>query len=280
MFLATNSHLLFTIGELEVLIMKKEFLYRYVSFETFVGMVQNSALTFVLPSVWEDPYEAKPFYTLIKNTDDIVKKLFLLSIFHKTYCQSWTTLAESDAMWRIYSYNCRALRISVCKDKIKLLENIDVIPIRYEDNFDTSSTENNYDKFIDSLAKKRSAFEHEQEIRLISCFKFKDTDDAERHIKAWLGISGNPDAIDFVENLFPSLVPDEQATKICELLNIGANARTTKDISFKHISNFIDGVMVHPQAPDWYCKIVKDFCTINGVNYEGKSKLYSNSVDL
>ena len=31
-----------------------QYLYRYISFETFVGMVQKQALTFVLPKVWDD----------------------------------------------------------------------------------------------------------------------------------------------------------------------------------------------------------------------------------
>ena len=47
--------------------MESEFLYRYIGFETFVDMVQKNALTFVLPSVWDDPQEESPFIQMVKK---------------------------------------------------------------------------------------------------------------------------------------------------------------------------------------------------------------------
>ena len=49
--------------------MECEFLYRYISFESFVGMVQKNALTFVLPSIWEDPQEIIPFIQFVDRID-------------------------------------------------------------------------------------------------------------------------------------------------------------------------------------------------------------------
>ena len=91
--------------------MESNFLYRYISFETFVGMVQKNALTFVLPSVWDDPQEDFPFVRLINQKKSAVEMAFLIAIHNKTYAQSWSELSESDAMWRIYAYNNRAVRI-------------------------------------------------------------------------------------------------------------------------------------------------------------------------
>jgi len=47
-----------------------QYLYRYISFETFVGMVQKQALTFVLPKVWDDPKERTAFYSFIEKREN------------------------------------------------------------------------------------------------------------------------------------------------------------------------------------------------------------------
>ena len=49
----------------------------------------------------------------------------------------------------------------------------------------------------------------------------------------------------------------------------------TKDVSFANNPHFLKGVMVHPQAPDWYVDTVRSFCDNHLLPFEGKSKLYS-----
>lgn len=39
----------------------EEYLYRYISFDAFVGMIQSQSLTFVLPELWDDPKECASF---------------------------------------------------------------------------------------------------------------------------------------------------------------------------------------------------------------------------
>lgn len=40
------------------------------------------------------------------------------------------------------------------------------------------------------------------------------------------------------------------------------------------ISDFLEGVMVHPIAPQWYVDIVEDICRLRNINFEGQSEIY------
>lgn len=253
--------------------MKNDFLYRYVSFETFVGMVQKKALTFVLPSVWDDPKEDLPFNQFLEKIEFGLEIAFLIAAHNKTYAQSWSELAESDAMWRIYAHNNRSLRIKVSQEKISRLNDVHIVPVKYSDEFfscENSGTET----LLSSLAYKRTAFCHEKEVRLISIYKFEDKQDVDLHIKAVCMQYKHPDRVKILETLFPDIGFEEKLERLGELLNIRDGRKETKDISYAHISNFIDGVMVHPLAPEWYVNVVQEFCSRNKIPFEGKSQLY------
>lgn len=249
-----------------------EYIYRYISFETFVGMIQSKALTFVLPELWEDPQESKPFYQFLESKEKTIERMLLIACFQKTYGQCWTKLSESDAMWRIYSYNNKAIRIKAEIEKIALLKNVHIAPVNYTNS--VFEPHNDSLDFLASITQKRTAFEHEKEIRLIDCYKFESDEDFFRHVKAFLGVSKHEQWQQAMDNLFPNLTIEEQVEKACQLLNIGKSKQTSKKISFAHVPDFICGVMVHPQSPDWYVKIVEDFCNINNIPFEGQSTLY------
>lgn len=249
-------------------------LYRYISFETLVGMIQSQALTFVLPEVWDDPKEYAPYENYISHLDNLYEKILFECLRLKTYCQCWTRLAESDAMWRIYSYNNHAVRLRISQDKIKLLDGVQACPVAYSDDFEISVSQGE-DAVLKTLALKRTAFKHEKEVRLVKHYKFSGTDDAEKHIKAYLAISEHPQRLEIVENLFPNQSIKEQVEGIVKILNIGNGAQKKMDVSFSHIPGFIEGVLVHPLAPAWYVDIVREFCERNNVPFEGKSTLYS-----
>ena len=254
--------------------MNRDYLYRYISFEAFVGMVQKNALTFVLPLIWDDPQEETPFELLISKKESATQMAFLIALHNKTYAQSWSELAESDAMWRIYAYNNRAVRIKVKKDKINLLDGVRAIPVKYSDEpFDCETFDE--ETLFSSLAYKRIAFCHEKEVRLISSYKYQDKQDAQQHIKAVYIQHDHPDRVKILESMFPNLEFEEKLDRIIELLNIGDKCKKTKDISYEHIHDFIDGVLVHPLAPEWYVEVVQDFCKRNNIPFEGKSNLYS-----
>lgn len=254
--------------------MEDKFLYRYISFETFVGMVQKQALTFVLPSTWEDSQEESPFHQLISKRKTAVEMAFFVASHNKTYAQCWSELAESDAMWRIYAYNNRALRIKVKTDKITQLDNVQAISVTYSDSpFDCEKFDET--ALLSSLAYKRTAFVHEKEIRLIHLYKYKDLKDAEQHINAVLIQHGHSADIKMLDDMFPDMKSEEKIENLLKLLNFGNSRTETKDISYSHIPNFIEGVMAHPLAPEWYVEVVQEFCKRNNIPFEGKSKLYS-----
>lgn len=251
-------------------------LYRYISFEQFVGMVQNKALTFVLPELWEDPKECAPFEQLLLSMDNIYERILFAAMHNKTYCQCWTRASESDALWRIYSYNNRAIQIKASEEKIRQLPDVKLVPVIYADVFELGEEEG-VDKYLRSLAIKRRAFQHEDEVRLIKHYEYLDTDDFEKHVKAFLAVSEHPQMVEIIESLFPGLEPEEQIEKIASLLNTGKSRKATLDISYGSIPEFIDGVLVHPLAPNWYVDIVAEYCRRNSLPFHGKSSLYSNN---
>ena len=246
-------------------------IYRYISFETFVGMVQKQSLTFVLPKVWDDPKERTAVFSFVEKIDNIHRRMMYLALQGKTYAQCWTKQDESDALWRIYAYGNRSIRIKTSREKIVQLEDVYAFDVKYVDDLDCISEDAD---FFDAFTRKRKAFEHEKEVRLINSYKFKSDADCEKHIKALMVVSQKNGRIDVLNNLYPDMPVEKQVQSVIELLNIGENSQVSKEISFAHIDNFIEGVMVHPLAPKWYVEIVKEFCNRNNLVFEGQSDLY------
>lgn len=40
------------------------------------------------------------------------------------------------------------------------------------------------------------------------------------------------------------------------------------------ITEYIEGVMVHPLAPQWYVKIIEDICKKKKIHFDGQSTIY------
>lgn len=250
-----------------------QYLYRYISFETFVGMIQKQALTFVLPEIWEDPKENDGFFSFLTGLNDPLEKALFMAIYQKTFAQSWSLLEESDAMWRIYSYNKRAIRIKILWENAVQLPGVDVLPVTYSDqpiSFDGGDIR----PYLASLSLKRLAFKHEEEVRLIKAYKFLTTEDADKHVRGMLVLSQHPQKREISTALFPDRSLEGQVESICKMLNVNKDRRTTEDVSYKHIPNFIAGVMVHPLAPAWFVEVVQEFCVRNNLAFEGQSQLY------
>ena len=114
-------------------------LYRYIGFEDFVNLFVNGKDRFVRPISWDDKYEGYLF-SHIETKEDIHKIVHEMynnlcpknyysipdnyfKLWHSkwfTYAQCWSIHSETDAMWRCYSYDNKAIRIRT-KDK-KLLK--------------------------------------------------------------------------------------------------------------------------------------------------------------
>lgn len=175
-------------------------LYRYIGLEDFVNLMVNNKDRFVRPASWEDKYEGYLFSymetkedvkLLVKKMDDylcqgnysaIVNNYFKMwhSKWH-TYAQCWSKYAETDAMWRCYSYGNRAIRIRT--DKTKLLEHTKTIfkgdqfkvylekvsyDLKDKATIDQQINQMKESKMInEAYFHKRTAFKHEGEYRLI-----------------------------------------------------------------------------------------------------------------
>ena len=173
-------------------------LYRIISLEAFIDLLHNKRERYVRPATWEDTfegylysklYDAKERKKLIediyynvcprnyKGTIDNILKLEHAKWF--AYGQSWSTISESDAMWRIYSYNKHSIQIKTTDTRLKnILSRVSDInyvirSIKYdvepEDNLMHMQVEQLKDtlSIYEPFLHKRKAFRHESEKRVL-----------------------------------------------------------------------------------------------------------------
>jgi len=248
-----------------------------------VNIVQNKSLTFAFPEVWEDPYEFYPFNCYFDECikgkkSNLIMAALLYSIKINTYAQCWTSLKESDALWRIYDKKGTGIRIRIKVSDISSLNDISFVKVKYYDsieNIDYKQFDNN--DFEQLFAIKRKAFAHEKEIRLLSRFKLsRDNDEIKKHIKAFLVTHSKDFREQFIEQSSDESI-EILIKKLDNLLNETGfiNLPKFKSISFEHIPNFIDSVMLSPFAANWFENTISVFCKNNDIKFIGKSKLYA-----
>ncbi|EKS7794454.1 DUF2971 domain-containing protein [Edwardsiella piscicida] len=156
-------------------------IYRIMPIHRFLQLLDENKLTLVKPKKWDDPFE-----NALLNSDFKIPGCGTASFSAKdsVYGQCWTFHRETDAMWRIYSYYKDGVRISTTPKKLltalrtakplhhqvkcfigkvsylskdKLLEKLQSINLLND----------NGSGIAESLLYKRTAFKHENEIRLI-----------------------------------------------------------------------------------------------------------------
>lgn len=145
-------------------------LYRIVSFDRAVQILQSNALYFAHPSEWEDPYEQG---LLHKRSNNI-------------FAQCWCRKAVSDAMWRIYSPNNLGVRLGTTRQLLrealkeaqkaqKIRFKIQNVKYMFQEELQfarqdvATALNENYTvrKAIEPLFMKRNAFHHEYEVRAV-----------------------------------------------------------------------------------------------------------------
>lgn len=269
-------------------------IYRFMSFPQLVDVVQRSALTLVHPSLWQDPYEGFIFrclsspkkkqeliHTLDELYDDVPQLMMLLEVASgMLYAQSWTNLAESDALWRIYSHQDMSVRVEVSQRDIPLLSHeesqeikLAISEVSYVDRFNLrdevqeTCSQNNQVNLANALRKKRNQFAHEKEVRIHTAM-FTDRPSKSKQDDEFMAMA--------IEKLHAQgALSDEQYQSVRK------NQENRKEIdpniqrfSFAHIDNFIKSVLVHPQAPSWYVDVVETYCKEHNIAFSGKSRLY------
>jgi len=101
-------------------------LYRFISLARLEDLIIRETICLSQIVSWDDTYEAFHVREIIRNTlkgnfPTIADRMLdaLVEYTHESmYAQSWTTLQESDALWRIYSPETEGLRISVNREQL------------------------------------------------------------------------------------------------------------------------------------------------------------------
>jgi len=177
-------------------------LYRVYALDRFEQLLATNYDALVNPTKWEDPFEN--FFLEATEVEDPESegKISLKNLAADWYGQCWTTLPESDAMWRIYSgdpnkagADPNKLGVKVKTMARKLFDNLkrtesgapylqffighvdymteaQITAMMEGLTFLDVSFGGQGDKFADLLCIKREAFQHEQEVRLL----FQDLD--------------------------------------------------------------------------------------------------------
>lgn len=80
-------------------------IYRIFKYKHLRDALTSRELTLSSPSKWDDPFENILVKMQLEYIDESGRKaqLCLDSKRDAVYCQCWSLLSESDAMWRIYS---------------------------------------------------------------------------------------------------------------------------------------------------------------------------------
>lgn len=279
-------------------------LYRYIGFEDFVNLFVNGKDRFVRPISWDDKYEGYLF-SHIETKEDIHKIVHEMynnlcpknyysipdnyfKLWHSkwfTYAQCWSIHSESDAMWRCYSYDNKAIRIRTKDKKLlkhtqKIFNNSKIYSVYLKEIYYDLKKKNVIEQQIGQTKQgllvhepyfhKREVFKHEGEYRLL-------ISDNRLYIADGLSSLGVKFKIDEqIQNKNEEEIIDYLTEKIYEQrvnwkeLESGVRIEDAGDIG-----EYIDGVMVHPLAPQWYADIVEDICKSRNIHFDGQSNIYT-----
>ncbi|MEQ0006650.1 DUF2971 domain-containing protein [Klebsiella sp. GG_Kp146] len=161
-------------------------IYRIFSIKYFEELITNKELVLVQPDMWDDPYENFILKTEVDLGDGTIASLEELK--SNWYGQCWTENIDTDAMWRIYSPNKDGIRVKTTAKKLfdivynsldeyaKLKYFIGKVSYKEKQEIINFVTKSSFSEIIlggqnDSFAKllctKRTAFSHENEIRVL-----------------------------------------------------------------------------------------------------------------
>ena len=292
--------------------------YRYVSFEEFMSLITFHTLHFVDPMQWDDSYEGC-IYRMIRDNDfrqSLLSNLYdratdpdffikaggvLSNYCHLAftsgnwYAQCWTHSAdESDALWRIYSYGRKSIRIksstelitksleehsfkvcSKCVTYDSAAKSADVCIAQFEAMIQEKKT-------TEGFFHKRAAFSHEKEYRFLITPSLHPKNNINSYPgmirfvthMALLSLSAMNKEQPFTDKASAiKAINDVIATTVPENIN-----SIDKDINITVSStqSLIQDVLINPLAENWYVDLVRKICEDNNIKCSGKSDLYSS----
>ncbi|MCM1166826.1 MAG: hypothetical protein NC299_13145 [Lachnospiraceae bacterium] len=288
-------------------------IYRIIDFPSFVDLITNKKERFVHPTKWEDTYEGI-FFAFKKHperceallrdlcgkySNDLDKMLvnFIKCLYFPvfSYAQCWSNDDDSDALWRIYDNEKKSVQICTTVDTYqdllkKLLDpkpEISNYAVQIKD-IEYDLTGDNKEEMVKKLREsllsendlcdmyfhKRTAFEHEKEKRVLifnkagaSVFDYFGQYPIYDRIKVLCNNNLDNATLDIIIAATKEYIPTLNLNNDYDL-NIPVCSNGGK------LSDYILSVRLNPFAADWIDDLVGTLCRNNGLNYEGKSKLY------
>lgn len=276
------------------------YLYRIVSFESFVGLLVDKKERFVRPCKWEDSYESYLYEELnsLEGRKKLIDRLYteicpgdyratirnFAKLWHAKwwiYAQCWSKVKDSDAMWRIYNYNKHSIQICTTDELIKNMikdsakdikkpvaksvyydvdEETDIFKGQIKDIKRTNST---YEPYF----HKRDAFEHEKEYRVLidpNSYMIFENLSAMASIFEMSKNDANKGEIEKISEAIEKFLYQYKKEEVDD----------NYYVTIKDIEKYIIQIRVNPFAEDWFVDLVKSICKKNGIVFGGKSELY------
>jgi len=274
-------------------------LYRIISLESFIDLLHNKRERYVRPATWEDTFEGYLYSKLYdeKERKKIIKDIYynvcprnykgtidnILRLEHAkwfVYGQSWSNISESDAMWRIYSYNNHSIQIKTTETRLKnILSGISdggyvIKSIKYDVEPEDNLMHMQVTQLKDSLSiyepflHKRKAFKHEAEKRVL-------IDDKRWYqILSMNSMGANWKIYETVQGMTDDEILEEIECRLNKYLGHINNIPNNYFIDIADLSKYISGVKVNPFAEDWYVDLIKNLCVEYNLPFLGRSELY------
>ena len=242
-------------------------LWRYMSFEKFVNMLEKKSLFFTRADKFDDPFEGfvppavmgsykESVKRLTKNAEKIGEILIKVSESSRKYvmCNCWhQNEEESMAMWEKYHMRNSGIAIKTTMQDLKnsLLDRFDVfigkIEYMYHKTYDHNFIQHYANSEL-SLDKKwtyfpyfhkRKAFEHEREVRIIIDVEPFVTE----HFEGFINLKA------ILETEFP------------DIYDIGMSFNVD-------VKRLINEVIISPYAEKWLTGTVKSVVHKYGFDFE------------
>jgi hypothetical protein len=155
-------------------------IYRIDSVERVFEVLEKGYLTFVHPTLWDDPLENLVFNAKLTRNGAAFEHPKMRSI----YGQCWTTDSDSYALWKIFAGENDGIRVATYIEGIQRATSVDTSCLYYgkvrylakraidELPKDKSFTDglaslDLTDKHLSTLLLKRKSYQYEKEVRLL-----------------------------------------------------------------------------------------------------------------
>lgn len=217
-------------------------LYRVMTLEQFLGMLLSHTNTLLHTDCWEDPYEKLIRKSTIEWQEGSYINANTLN-WSRWYGQCWSSIKESDGIWRAFTHNkeVRCVKIKTTREKLEKCcttltdANIDfyldavnyVVESQEQYNVGLNSwfahylndnkpmTEEEIQRIaeLSLLMTKRIAFEHESEVRLLAYNKNEASED--------VALSYHVDVFDLIDEIeFDPWAPKHAIGTYMELMRL------------------------------------------------------------